>query len=102
MVHCYPIKKFLENHTYNYLTLTNLMNQSVFPGDWTEADRLEKSKLYYRIESFDAELPREYADITSVGESGESSITLNVLKKRDSYLPVFNFALYHTADKEEE
>ena len=102
VVHCYPIKKFLENHTYNYLTLTNLMNQSVFPGDWTEADRLEKSKLYYRIESFDAELPREYADITSVGESGESSITLNVLKKRDSYLPVFNFALYHTADKEEE
>jgi hypothetical protein len=103
VVHCYPIEKFLGIHEYNYLTLTNLMNPAVFDMDLhpTKVGRINLSRIYYRIEAFDGELPREYADITSVGKSGDSEITLNVLKKRDSYLPVFNFALYHTADEEE-
>jgi len=103
VVHCYRIRDFLVNHEFNYLTLTNLMNPAVFPKDWTETEKLNKARLYYRIEAFNEQLlPREYADITSVGKSGDSEITLNVLKKRDSYLPVFNFALYHTADPVQE
>lgn len=93
---CWPINSFIEYHKYNYLTLTNFMNPNVFKEAYTWADRLEKSKLYFRIVSYDEPLVREYADIVSTGKSGDSEITLNVKKKRGSTLPVLNFALYHT------
>jgi hypothetical protein len=94
---CYPIRTFLTEHSYNYLTLTNLMNKAVFKA-YGDKQKLEKSKLYYRIEAYDGDLPLEYADIDSVGISGGSKVKLNALKKRGGQLPVFNFALYHTAE----
>lgn len=94
---CYPIGRFLEDHNRNYLTLTNFMNPAVFKTG-SRAERIEKSKLYFRVVAYDNELVKEFADITSTGSSGDSEITLSVKKKRDSYLPVLNFALYHTAD----
>ena len=104
---CWGIDEFLENHNLNYLTLTNMMNPAVFENaDWEF--RKSKSKLYYRVEVYgngitrsgdgDVEIVREFADITSTGTSGESTVTLNMKKKRDSYIPVLNFALYHTAE----
>ncbi|MBT3864507.1 hypothetical protein HOE67_03705 [Candidatus Peregrinibacteria bacterium] len=95
---CYPIADFLEDHNYNYLTLTNLINPAVFKSVKDE-ERRQKARLYFRVEAYgDSSLVREYADITSEGRSGESVVTLNVKKKRDSYLPFLNFSLYHTAD----
>ena len=97
--HCYDIGTFLENHEYNYLTLTNLMNPAVFSIDFNKATREKKSRLYFRVVVLGdsgASIVREFAEINSTGESGESKVKLNVLKKRDSYLPVFNFALYQT------
>lgn len=94
---CYPIKEFLAKHDYNYLTLTNLMNPNVFKDTFTNVEKEKLSKIYYRIEAYDGDgIVREYADIVSTGKSGDSEITLNVQKKKDSYIPVLNFALYHT------
>ncbi len=99
VVHCYKISEFLTKHNYNYLSLTNLMNPLVFREGYSEEEKLRLSKLYYRIQLGEGdELVREFADITSVGESGDSKIKLSVLKKRDSVLPVFNFALYHMGE----
>lgn len=93
--HCYGIWDFLNNHDYNYLTLTNLMNPAVFEEASIDARR-QLSRLYFRVEAYDGDLPMEYANLDSVGESGGSKVKLNALKKRGGQLPVFNFALYHT------
>jgi hypothetical protein len=94
--HCYKISEFLNKHNYNYLSLTNLMNPLVFKRGYDNDEKALLSKLYYRVQlGSEDQVVREFADITSVGESGDSTIRLNVLKKRDSVLPVFNFALYH-------
>lgn len=99
---CYSIKQFLDDHTYNYLTLTNMMNPAVL-SDPSRDKRFLKSRLYFRVVVYDKDekLPREYAEIASTGKSGDSRVKLDVLKKKDSYLPVFNFVLYHTADEPE-
>ena len=102
---CYPIKAFLQDHNLNYLTLTNLINPAVFkPGLNKEA----LSKIYYRVELFGGDdgvtgnqTVREYADISASGISGKITKKLNVQKKRDSFMPVFNFSLYSTYMGEE-
>lgn len=96
--YCYPIKDFLTEHQYNYLTLTNLMNPAVLDDQEYDKDhRNQLSRLYFRVEAYDGDgLPMEYANLDSVGESGGSKVKLNALKKRGGQLPVFNFALYHT------
>jgi len=90
---CYDISIFLENHQYNYLTLTNLMNPKVFNS---QVNKPELSKIYFRLEVYgDSKIPLKYAEISSVGRSGDSEIVLNVLKSKGEGLPVLNFALYH-------
>lgn len=98
---CYDIAQFLKDHSQNYLVLTNLMNPSVLKsvddndGTISMESRKAKSRLYYRVVT-DKPMLREYAEIISTGTSGDSKIVLNMLRKRDSFMPVFNFALYHT------
>ncbi|MBI4235346.1 pilus assembly PilX N-terminal domain-containing protein [Candidatus Peregrinibacteria bacterium] len=109
---CYPIKEFLKRDTVKlkYLSLTNLMNPSVFEQNSTlsnyvnEDDRLEKSKIFFRVElftdsalsGFGNETVREYADITANGYSGNSQQSINVEMQRGSFMPVFHFSLYST------
>lgn len=98
--YCYPLNQFIADHKLNYLTLTNLINPSVFMSSIDDA----KTKLYYRIELFTdknsvktaTNAVREYADITADGYSGKSKQSVNVKIKRDSFMPVFNFSLYST------
>lgn len=105
VVPCYPIHGFLADHSLNYLTLTNLMNPAVFkPGLNKEA----LSRIFFRVELFGGndgatgnETAREFADITASGVSGGVTKKLNVMKKRDSFMPVFNFSLYSTYMDEE-
>lgn len=96
VVECFSIKEFLDNHEQNYLVLTNMMNPSVLNFKSKE-NRENNSRLYYRVIS-EQDMPREFADITATGEAGDSKIVLNMLRKRDSFMPVFNFALYHTGE----
>ncbi len=97
---CYSIKTFLQDHDFNYLTLTNLVNPSVFKEKKNEA----LTKIYFRVELFtdsggsisSAETVREYADLTANGYSGKTKQSINVKLKRNSFMPVFNFSLYST------
>lgn len=103
---CYDIGKFMEDHQLgvngstglNYLTLTNMMNPAVFDEDRfrTRVERMSASRLYYRVETFEDTVVREYANIVSDGYSGDSKQSLQVKMKRGSYMPVFNFSLYST------
>ncbi len=111
---CYDVEKFLADRMpnvngstgLNYLTLTNMMNPAVFDEEKfpTIRERAEMSRLYFRVETFDDEIVREVAEITSNGYSGKSKQSLKVDIRRGSYLPVFNFSLYstHQSEKEEE
>ncbi|MDX9970792.1 MAG: pilus assembly PilX N-terminal domain-containing protein [Candidatus Gracilibacteria bacterium] len=108
---CYSIGKFLDEHQpgvngstgLNYLTLTNMMNPSVFDDEKypTIRERAALSRLYFRVETFDDEVVREEAEISSNGYSGSLKQSLKVLMRRGSYLPVFNFSVYSTYQSEE-
>ncbi|MBD3330561.1 hypothetical protein GF354_03445 [Candidatus Peregrinibacteria bacterium] len=109
---CYEIGKFLEDHSagknnstgLNYLTLTNMMNPSVLDDQkfWSKAEREKASRLYFRIETYDKDTVREFAEIVSNGYSGSSKQSLSVQIRRGSFMPVFNFSLYSTYKDEEE
>jgi len=122
---CYPIKEFLTSHSLNYLTLTNLINQSVFKPALA-VDRKEAiSKLYVRVEFFGGgavnfdpkgviprvkaieglsgsgrhfsnETVREFAEIYASGYSGGIKKSLSAKIRKDSFMPVFNYSLYST------
>ncbi|MBD3361048.1 hypothetical protein GF366_04595 [Candidatus Peregrinibacteria bacterium] len=100
---CYPIKGFLDQHEFNYLTLTNLMNPSVFRAG---VNKEYLSRLFFRVEFYEDEpessneTVREYADITANGYSGGNKQSVNVKIRRGSFMPVFNFSLYSTYRKE--
>jgi len=110
---CYPISEFITEHAatvpnnssdFNtgliYLTLTNMMNPSMFETG-TLKEREDLSAIYFRVEVGDPQrIVREYADITADGVSGDSIQSINVKIKRNSYMPVFNFAVYSTFGKE--
>lgn len=93
---CYSIKQFLLNHDYNYLTLTNMMNPSVFDPGLTAEQKQILSKIYFRVELGAGKTVREYADLSANGYSGNSKQSINVKVKRGSFMPVFNFSLYST------
>lgn len=94
---CYEIGNFLKDHSFKYLTLTNLMNPAVFTDNaYSNKDVL--SRLYFRV-VVDGLTPREYADITANGYSGTVKQSINVKMQRGSFMPVFNFALYSTYEK---
>ena len=94
--HCYEVGTFLDNHDYNYLSLTNYMNPSVLNSDrFNIVERENLSRLYFRVE-LEGKTVREYADITANGYSGDSKQSISVQIKRGSFMPVFNFSLYST------
>ncbi len=106
---CYPISTFLQQHEYNYLSLTNLMNPAIFPDSFNQRQKQALSKLYFRVELFgDVSNPnennqtvREFADITANGYSGDAKQSINVQLRRGGFMPVFNFSLYSTYQTEE-
>ncbi|MFH1284032.1 MAG: hypothetical protein ABIH78_00360, partial [Candidatus Peregrinibacteria bacterium] len=98
---CYPISEFMDAHTYpglNYLSLTNMMNPSMLNEEKYPSieKRMLASRIYFRVETYDRNTVREFADITASGYSGSSKQSINVKIKKDSYMPVFNFSLYST------
>lgn len=115
---CYSVQDFITEHVADpnnpssqntgltYLTLTNMMNPSMFKTG-TLKEREDKSDLYFRVELPEnlggdpPKIVREYADITADGVSGDTAQSINVKIKRNSYMPVFNFAIYSTYGKED-
>ncbi len=108
---CYEIGQFLESHQpgpnstgLNYLNLTNFMNPAVFEESVypSREERVRASRLYFRVETYDKDTVREFADIVSDGYSGDLKQSLSVRIKRGSFMPVFNFSLYSTYKDEEK
>jgi len=109
-MHCYPIKDFIDEHKFNYLTLTNMMNPDVLSDEFGFYEKKAKSRIYYRVELFGDESDpsmanntvREYATINANGYSGNSKQSIDVNLKRGSLMPVFNFSLYSTYKGKED
>jgi len=104
---CYGIENFLNEHEFNYLTLTNMMNPAVF-SDIALGNVDQLSRLYYRVELYPREdgtagnqTVRNVADISANGYSGRAKQSIRVQLNRGSFLPVFNFSLYSTYKGEE-
>jgi hypothetical protein len=115
---CYPIKNFMQAHQadfkdgqkkatgLNYLSLTNLMNPSMFRDQidgifLNQEQKRALSRIYFRVETYEDKMVREYANITANGYSGDMKQSINVKLKRGSYMPVFNFSIYSTAGSED-
>jgi hypothetical protein len=102
---CYPIDTFMDRHQVgtgggggtglNYLSLTNLMNPSMLNSDNFD-DVIAASDIYFRVETYDKDTVREFAQVISDGYSGDVKQSISVEIKRDSYMPVFNFSIYST------
>ncbi|MDD3862090.1 MAG: pilus assembly PilX N-terminal domain-containing protein [Candidatus Gracilibacteria bacterium] len=112
---CKPIEDFvLERQEdmvdmtgLNYLSLTNIINPAFFDEDVLNQD--DVTKLYFRVETYGDKTVRETAEIVADGYAGNSKQSIKVLKRRDAYMPVFNFSVYSTygsmgkeVDEEEE
>lgn len=87
----YPISTFLEEHTFNYLVLTNV----IIPSTQSAGDQLlEMNQL--RVQLFTAGSACEYTLIRSTGFAENTRQAIDSLVKLDEALPVFDFVLYQT------
>lgn len=101
------IETFVNNHTRNYITLTNDVNPDII-GISDPVKRSSKANIYYRIIARDDTLSgtadkekvlvREFADISADGFASQDKVkqSVDVQLKLTGFLPVFNFSLYRT------
>ncbi|MBU1445653.1 pilus assembly PilX N-terminal domain-containing protein [Patescibacteria group bacterium] len=91
------IKTFLETHTNNYLTMTNIFNPAILQGR-SDYEKRSKAKIYYRvvITNKDEYTIREFAKVSSVGFARNLRQRIEAFIPPDSFMPVFNFSLYRT------
>lgn len=93
------IDRFIQTHTRNYVTLTNMVNPDLI-GINPETTP-QYANIYYRIITsggVDNSIVREFADIRADGYSrgGDVRQSINAKLRLSSFLPVFNFSLYRT------
>lgn len=94
----YSILSFLENHSFNTLILTNVLALNAQdPSVQSAEQNVLKVKLSTASDLGQTEATAcEYTLIESDGTSGETSQNIDVQVKLDSFLPVFDFALFNT------
>ena len=104
------IENFINNHNQNYLVLTNVINPDILlPGqNLNTAEAKAKFKIHYRVVAepgfnpvktdTNPKLVREVASISADGfaSNGRVKQSIDVKINQSSFLPVFNFSLYHT------
>ncbi|MFC1655768.1 PilX N-terminal domain-containing pilus assembly protein [Patescibacteria group bacterium] len=85
------IDQFINEHSHNYLTISNIFNPSVLenPND---------SQIYYRIiiPKEGEYTIRDFAKITSTGLVRNLRQHIEAYIAPDRFMPVFNFSLYRT------
>ena len=100
----YPIQEFLNTHRQNFLVLTNLVNVDLIAptAPITLNDKKMLSNIYYRISVQEDQPPftLPYISIQADGKAGDATQSLDLQVERKSFLPVFNYALYRTAEEE--
>ncbi len=103
---------FMERHTKNYLTITNVVNPGIIDNITDPDAQAAAANIYYRVvaendtsETCGGTVPdgehvmvRESADISADGYTNNKSVTqsINAKLKLNSFLPVFNFSLFRT------
>lgn len=101
IVNHHPITTFLEQHTQNFLVLTNMVNVDVIAGEaLSTSEKKQLANIQYRVVEEDGQprLTLPSIKIAADGFAGESKQSLDLEVKRDSFLPVFHYALYRTAE----
>lgn len=97
----HPIAAFLEKHKQNFLVLTNMVNVDVIQADALGTEEKKKiANIRYRVIDADGKknLTLPSIKIAADGFSGETKQSLDLEVKRPTFLPVFNYALYRTAE----
>lgn len=100
IVHPFPIETFLKEHTQNFLVLTNVVNVDLIAGPLSASEKQKIANIRYRVVEEEG-VPRLTLPnilIASDGFAGETKQSLDLEVKREQFLPVFNFALYRTAE----
>ncbi len=96
----YPITSFLETHKQNFLVLTNMINIDLIAGAISKTDKKKIATIRYRVIDDEglAQLTLPEIKISADGKVGDTTQSLDLSIKRDTFLPVFNYALYRTAE----
>lgn len=97
----HPMVTFLEQHTQNFLVLTNMVNVDVIQAEALGTHEKKKiANIRYRVIEGDGEprLTLPSIKIESDGFSGSAKQSLDLEVKRETFLPVFNYALYRTTE----
>ncbi len=95
----HPIETFLNEHTQNFLALTNVVNTDLIAGSLSLSEKQKIANIRYRITEGENQprLTLPNIKISADGFSGETKQSLDLEVKRETFLPVFNYALYRTA-----
>jgi len=85
----YPILSFMELHEYNYIVLTNVIEDDEF-------------YIYYQMHSDDENLACPYVQVDGVAnnEFGEARQSLTTYMREGENLPAYDFVLYNTDNDE--
>ncbi|MEK7171948.1 MAG: hypothetical protein AAB739_03505 [Patescibacteria group bacterium] len=98
----FPIERFLQEHTQNFLVLSNVANIDLIASSLSTADKKKIANIRYRIiERSEDGIPHmtlPYIKISSDGFSNETKQSINAQIDREKTLPVFNYALYRTVE----
>lgn len=97
------IGAFMEDHTRNYITLTNVVNPDIVGiSNVDDRVRAARANIYYRVVALQGEnepkLVRDAAAIRADGYARNDQVrqSIDVQLHLSSFLPVFNFSLYRT------
>lgn len=99
----YPIATFMENHKQNFLVITNIINiDLISAGALSLNEKKKLANIRYRLvqENVDGQpkitLPN--IKISADGFSNGTKQSVDISWPREKSLPVFNYALYRTAE----
>ncbi|PIQ77814.1 hypothetical protein COV82_02565 [Candidatus Peregrinibacteria bacterium CG11_big_fil_rev_8_21_14_0_20_46_8] len=102
IINPYPISQFLRTHKQNFLVLTNFVNVDLIAPTASISlnEKKSLSNIYYRIIVPENQPPLTlpHITLTADGKAGNAMQSLDIQVERKSFLPVFNYALYRTAE----
>lgn len=93
------ISTFLENHTQNFLILTNMVNINLIGGTLNDTDKKKLASVMYRVRQLDGSegdnrISLPTARITADGFNRNTKQSIDLEIDRERSLPIFNYALY--------
>ncbi len=93
----YPISTFLENHTYNYLILTNAvqLSGSESVGSYQDTSDADLNNIEFKLSGTDKPAVCEYVVLNSTSDYLDTQNGVQTKVKEGENLPAFDFALYN-------